>query len=360
MRRKRTTRSLALSAFITGLALSTTPSAGAFTLPAPSAAWEQAVKDLEAAGIAVDPNTIDPQLIEDADKAVAGHNYNMERLIAEYTGNGAKSQPGDETLKKVGEEYRPILDGPNYHWRHDAFSKVMAQRPFADRVLHRVPGSWFDAPDTPLESVFVEREGNSLYGPSTPVYVDNNQLCTIAATGVDSQGRKVAITAGHCGKVGAPVMSADSWRVGKSGTVVAHGKDLDYSVIELGSNAKISRSYNGVTVNAVGGGKPGKWKRVCKTGVATGTTCGMVWDADDRASISQVCAMQGDSGAPLMEGDRLVGMVSGGVIPNYALACRNPWQGDAFMPTVSTNMDAVISDINAKGGVGAGFTLPTE
>ena len=64
---------------------------------------------------------------------------------------------------------------------------------------------------------------------------------------------------------------------------------------------------------------------MCKTGVASGTTCGYVWVADEGRNVSQVCAMAGDSGAPVMEGDRLVGMVSGGALPDHNLLCRTPW-----------------------------------
>jgi len=282
----------------------------------------------------------------------------FESQVAQLASSGVNY--AGEPYKEVGKDYRPIIDGPNYHWQYDPFSKFMAQRFTANRVLHRVPGSWFDQPDTPLASVFTEREGNSLYGPSTPVYVGDNQLCTVAATGYDKQGRKVAITAGHCGNPGDPVKSADSWRVGRSGTVVDSNKELDYSVIELDSNARVSRHYNNVTVNHVGGETPGQWKRVCKTGVASGTTCGHVWVADEGRNVSQVCAMAGDSGAPVMEGDRLVGMVSGGVLPDHNLSCRTPWQGSAHMPTISTNFEAVRHDIDAKDGVGAGFRLPDD
>lgn len=294
--------------------------------------------------------------------AVADATANVEQQVAEVAEDAATDVEKHVTENPVDSdldyEYEPIIDGPNYHWRYDPVSKVMAQRPFKDRVLHRVAGSWFDQPDTPAASMQAESEGASLYGPSTPVYVGGRQLCTIAATGYDRDGRKIAITAGHCGNVGDPVASADSWRVGNSGTVIAHGGDLDYSVIELGSNARVTRSYNGVTVNSVGGETPSEGRRICKSGVATGTTCGNVWGKDSRTNISQVCAMPGDSGAPVMEGDRLVGMVSGGTIPNYDLACRSPWQGDLFMPTVSTNMDAVVSDMDSKGGAGSGFRLP--
>ncbi|MDF5821105.1 S1 family peptidase [Corynebacterium felinum] len=369
MRTKSITRTVFSSAIIGGLLLGQAPSAWAFTLPTPSETLQQ----LQQGGVQL--HKIDPAFINDADAAVALVNADIARavekqnqVIAEYNSYaGEKGLPkitetakpfefGDETLKKVGDEYRPIVEGPNYRWKNDPFSQFMALK--NGPVLQRVPVSFFDAPPTPLNSIFTERDGNSLYGPSTPVYVGKNQLCTITATGVDDQGRKVAITAGHCGKVGSQVVSADSWRVGRSGTVVAHGQNgLDYSVIELGSNAQITRSYNGVTVDEIGG-VPGSFQTVCKTGVATGHTCGVVWVADKKTNLSQVCATAGDSGAPVMAGNRLVGMVSGGLVPDYNLSCRTPLQGAAFQPTISTSMDAVLADINQRGGVGAGFRLP--
>src|SRR5699024_8638077 len=97
---------------------------------------------------------------------------------------------------------------------------------------------------------------------------------------------------------------------------------------------------------------------LCKQGVATGRTCGNVWAADEGVQISQLCAMVGDSGAPVLAGDRMVGMVSGGVLPDQRYSCRTPLQGQLFMPTASTNMDTVLADVDARGGVGAGFRLP--
>jgi V8-like Glu-specific endopeptidase len=91
--------------------------------------------------------------------------------------------------------------------------------------------------------------------------------------------------------------------------------------------------------------------------VATGHTCGNVWAADDQVQISQLCAMVGDSGAPVLAGDRLVGMVSGGVLPDQRLSCQTPLQGQLFMPTASQTIDSVLADVDARGGVGAGFRL---
>ena len=454
MRKPFTARRLAVAAFAMGIAVAYSPAASATTIPAASELIEGAATDLGQAGIPVDTSAVDPNLVGQADAAIADANTALadagvvitppevtvpeapalpaapqlpavpevpvapqlpaapalpavpqapvvdnqavtdavtsitdqanaavadatnqaNAAVADATANvdqqvnglvdgatkGVEKQATDAMADSSDRDYQyePIIDGPNYHWRYDPVSKVMAQRPFKDRVLHRVAGSWFAQPDTPAASMQAESEGASLYGPSTPVYVGGRQLCTIAATGYDRDGRKIAITAGHCGNIGDSVSSADSWRVGNSGTVIAHGGDLDYSVIELGSNARVTRSYNGVTVNSVGGETPNSGRRICKSGVATGTTCGNVWSKDHQTNISQVCAMPGDSGAPVMEDDRLVGMVSGGTVPNYDLACRTPWQGDLFMPTVSTNMDAVVYDMDSRGGAGAGFRLP--
>ncbi|QGU03958.1 S1 family peptidase [Corynebacterium comes] len=261
----------------------------------------------------------------------------------------------DEMRERFVEEDSVPLD-QNYVWTDDPVSKVMAGKPFADWILHRVPGSWFDAPRIPEESMVVQNQDASLYGPGTPIYLGDSMMCTLGAAGTDAQGRKVAITAGHCGQPGDQVWSADSWQVGPTGTVVASNQLYDYSVIELGSNAEVTRSYNGVTVNSVGGPvAPGDI--LCKQGVATGNTCGNVWSVDEELQVSQVCAMVGDSGAPVLAGDRMVGMVSGGVWGDQRLSCQSPLQGQLFMPTASIAMDAVLADVNARGGVGAGFRL---
>lgn len=246
-------------------------------------------------------------------------------------------------------------NGPNYTWTDDLSSQVMAGHP--GPVLHRVDGSWFNAPDVPAESIADERQAHSLYGPGTPIYVGGSKFCTLAVAGYDNQGHKVGITAGHCASVGDPVMSADSWGMGATGTVVRVNPQLDYALIEFGPNADVTRTYNGVTINALGGGI-GTGQTVCKQGVATGYTCGVSWSDAGVSNISQVCAMQGDSGAPLMAGDRFVGLVTGGLLPIAETACHTPLQGPIHTPTRALIGDLILGDINATGGVGAGFYLP--
>lgn len=258
------------------------------------------------------------------------------------------------------ESERAQVSDPNYRWRNDTSSKVLAAKPQADYVLHRVPGSQFDAPRIPDESNFAASRGNSLYGPGTPIYVGDDTMCTLAVAGTDAEGRKVGITAGHCGEVGDEVSSADSWQVGPSGTVAATNGYYDYALVEFGSNAELTRSYNGVNVDELGGGVA-QGDTVCKHGVATGSDCAVTWTANEEVHVSQLCAMNGDSGAPVLRDGRLVGFVSGGSIPlpgAQHLSCRTPLQGPLHAPTTSIDMDAVLGDLERRGGLGAGFTLP--
>lgn len=246
--------------------------------------------------------------------------------------------------------FEGLVDGPNYHWRTDLQSQVMAQH--LGPVLHRVPGSWFNAPDAPAEARAHEGAGNALFGPGTPLFIGRDRMCTLAVAGYDQHGNKVGITAGHCGAVGADVHSADAPAAGPAGYVVQVVPELDFALIQFGPTAQVTRSYNGVTLNAVGG-QPVAGQQVCKKGVATGLTCGVAWDTYN----AQVCAMQGDSGAPLFQGDRLMAIVSGGnpIVPMGA--CSTPWQGPLHMPTLSSPIDGILGRLNAQGGIGAGFRL---
>lgn len=244
----------------------------------------------------------------------------------------------------------------NYVWRTDSVSKALAGKPFADKVLRRVPGSLHDAPRIPAEAQQAAARGNALYGPGTPVYIGAGQsqlICTIAVAGYDNTGRKIALTAGHCANVGDPVTSADAASVGQTGRVTHVDRNLDYAVITLAPNTEVTRSYDGVTINNLGSAPLAPGATVCKKGVASGLTCGMTWYDYKAMNVNQVCAMQGDSGGPLFVGDRLVGLVNGGMFPPpFALACHTPLQGPVHAPTGSARADAVIPQVPG------GFRLP--
>lgn len=244
----------------------------------------------------------------------------------------------------------------NYVWRSDIASKTLAGKPFADSVLHRVPGSYHDAPRIPDAAREAQARGNALYGPGTPVYVgrgDTALFCTIAAAGLDDAGNNVALTAGHCANEGDPVVSADAEGLGQTGTVVAVDRAMDFALIRLAPNTEVTRSYDGLTINHLGAAPVQPGQTVCKKGVASGVTCGITWYDWQAMNINQVCAMQGDSGAPLYVGDRLVGFINGGMFPPpFALACHSPLQGPVHSPTGAARADAVFPRVPG------GFRLP--
>ncbi len=291
-------------------------------------------------------------LIDESSAAVQSQSY------AEIASAPATTPEPLGTVAEPAQLAQREESGPNYWVRDDIVSKTLAQKPLAENVVHRIPGSTFDAPRKPAESDEAMTRGNSLYGPGTPIYVGDGALCTMTVAGTDADGRKVGITAGHCGQVGDTVTSADSWQVGPSGTIVHTNPNLDYAVVELGSNAEITKDYNNVHATSVGGtAQPGEI--VCKTGVATNETCGMTLTVDQVKQVNQVCSMAGDSGAPLYQGGRVVGMINGGIMPvPLNVACQTPWQGALHTPTASVRMDAVMNDLNATGAPGRGLTLP--
>ncbi|MFP7366330.1 S1 family peptidase [Corynebacterium callunae] len=342
------------SILLAGVSL-TAPAAHAADWVDTTAVVDQANAQLSQFGVTLDRSAaenFDETTNASIDAALAP--YGITETPAGQVVEQPLAPPADAAAMQSISDSAPAVQQalPNYVVRNDVQAQVMAAT--LGDVVHRVPGSWFNAPSVPVESQVAEQEGQSLYGPGTPIYLDGTAMCTLAVTGTDADGRKIGITAGHCGQAGDAVRSADSYWVGDSGTVVYNAPNADYSVIEFGSNAQLTNSYNGITVNSVGGGvAPGQ--QVCKSGVATGLTCGVVWSADERLSMSQLCAGRGDSGAPVFVENRLVGIVSGGVIPNYDLSCTTPLQGPLFMPSLSVNMDQVLGDLDTLNGPGRGF-----
>jgi hypothetical protein len=187
--------------------------------------------------------------------------------------------------------------------------------------------------------------GPAVIGGGSGIIIDNQFECTVTTIGRDSAGRLVGLTAGHCGEAGAQVWAEQDRGEGVIGRFVYSNHDLDYAVIQFDS-AKV------VPVNRVGNvtitrlGSPAQFPSiVCKEGRTTGNTCGIAWgdifQTDE--TWSQMCVVEGDSGAPVVIGSTLVGMVNA----YLAVAC--------FGPEVGTNMSAIMHDRNVRGGAGAGF-----
>lgn len=254
----------------------------------------------------------------------------------------------------------PQGEGPNYHWRSDWTSQMLAGRmPGSGPVLHRVPGSYFDAEPIPADAIEAQERGKVLMGAGTPIYVGTESICTLTVVGNDEAGRRIGLTAGHCGNVGDPVLSADSWQLGPAGTVVAKDPGENFAVVELGSQVELTNAYGGMKVSGAGGQAIGQFEQLCKKGVATGYTCGVTWTSQPDQAITQLCAGAGDSGGPVVADGRVVGSVTGGVLPVYALSCQTPLQGAAYMPTIVTPLDPTLHwlDGTAEGTPGRGFRI---
>ncbi len=216
---------------------------------------------------------------------------------------------------------------------------------------HRIEGQYFTSPGVPAAAE--DARPAVLVGPSTPLIVGGS-VCTATAAGHDAAGNTVAVTAGHCGVAGDQVRSADDPEGTVIGTFQRRGS-VDNGVILLNGNARVTGAYNAAVLHSAGGPLPGAGSQVCKTGIATGTSCGPLVVTGGSGFAMHVCSSHGDSGAPVYVGGRLIGLLSGGL--SGVPSCRTPLQGPLHSPVMAMTWDAVVAEMNAAGGVGAGFRL---
>lgn len=203
-----------------------------------------------------------------------------------------------------------------------------------------VAGVGFAAPASAAPSVVV--------GPGTG-YVTTGNLedltaCSFAAVGYDAGGHLIGLTAGHCVLApGLPVTLIGNPTAGPVGTTVSGHWGPDYGLIALDPAKVIPvSSVGGVTVTDIGTAVPGT--PVCKSGAATGTTCGTVVDVrGDSDIVTWVPTLWADSGAALVSGTTLVGIASH--------ADTTP----VLSPTVYASAAESLGRLNSRGGIGAGF-----
>ncbi|WP_225731620.1 MULTISPECIES: S1 family peptidase [unclassified Nocardia] len=234
------------------------------------------------------------------------------------------------------------------------------------RVVH-----WVAAAVTALAATSVfsggtaSAEGPAVLGGGSGLYIETSEPdtvseCTLTAIGFDRDNKLVGLTAGHCGEIGMRVAAEYSPKSGVVGKVAAKSVDNDWAVIEL-DPARVSPTRQVAQSVIAGIGAPPKvGDIVCKNGRTTGFTCGPAWETKQAWFRSQVCANHGDSGAPVLMGDKLVGMVvagsdfKAGPITVPLPLCSGG--GDLLhQPELSTTMALVLADIDRQGGIGAGF-----
>ncbi|MBF6333780.1 hypothetical protein IU452_35355 [Nocardia transvalensis] len=186
--------------------------------------------------------------------------------------------------------------------------------------------------------------------------------CTLTAIGFDRTDRLVGLTAGHCGEVGARLLAEYDPEAGVVGHIAAKSEDFDWAVIEFDAARVVPTRQVAQSVINGTGTAPRTGDNVCKNGRTTGFTCGIVWETHPAWFASHVCADYGDSGSPVLMGDRLIGMIVAGkdfeVGPVTVPLPSCQGAGDVIhQPDAATTIAAVLADIDRQGGVGAGFRL---
>jgi hypothetical protein len=182
--------------------------------------------------------------------------------------------------------------------------------------------------------------------------VVNGTSCTLGTIGHDTSGELVGLTASTCGGRGSSVDVEGG--PGGVGTVVAADDALDYAVIKF-DPAKVAPTANfaGFAINGIGPDPTAFRQSVCTQGAANGNGCGVFKFGGLKPGIAaaNVPAWQpGDDGAPVTVDGQLVGITRKGD--------TTPILGP--IPEMSTHISftlfsAILGDVNAKGGPGAGF-----
>jgi hypothetical protein len=175
--------------------------------------------------------------------------------------------------------------------------------------------------------------------------------CTLTTIGHDNTGELVGFTAAHCGGPGAEVVAEGTDET--VGSVAAADGDLDYGVIRFDA-AKVTPLANfvGFAINGIGSA-PEFHQPACKLSAATGDVCSDIASIPSPRPRFKLHALfqPGDDGGPVTSDDLLIGMIRNG------FAVPGDLQGNPpVIVTRCTLFSAIIDDVNAKGGPGAGFT----
>ncbi|GAB2542097.1 protease [Nocardia heshunensis] len=185
--------------------------------------------------------------------------------------------------------------------------------------------------------------------------------CTLTAIGYDALGNLIGLTNAHCMYEDARQLVGDevfSWTgvtdqgaahdvralgtveyIGAGNPIVPgpNGVGLDYGIIVFDkSRVEPVDTVGGTTIRRIAAPPP-PGTPVCKQGYTSGRTCGNTVTTLGPYLVTTVSEIPGDSGAPVVSGDALVG---------------NSWMWGG-----SSSITAIIADMDARGGVGAGFHL---
>jgi hypothetical protein len=178
----------------------------------------------------------------------------------------------------------------------------------------------------------------------------NGTACTLATIGHDNTGKLVGFTSSVCGGPGSPVTAASG---GPVGSVVASETTLAYAVIAF-DTAKVTptSNFDGFAVNGTAP-DPAFNQPACVHGADSGDTCGTIRAPTTTPGVLGAGLGSwnpGDKGEPITVDGHLVGVVRNGINMIAADEFRTIHHVDFAL------ISAIMNDVNAKGGPGAGFT----
>jgi hypothetical protein len=195
--------------------------------------------------------------------------------------------------------------------------------------------------------------GGQVLGGGAAIIV-NDTLCTLSTIGHDNTGELVGFTAATCGGPGSPVAPAGG---GPVGSVVASDDHLDYSVVKF-DPTKVTPTANiaGFAINGIGR-DPDFRQPACTNGAATGAQCGIITTTPGPGPSRNMarCPFQpGDEGRPVTTDNLLIGVARDGWVTgvDYIYPGLTPPIPESHL----TLFSAILGDVNAKGGPGAGFS----
>lgn len=195
-------------------------------------------------------------------------------------------------------------------------------------------------------------------GGGAGIALNGGTLCTLTTIGNDSAGELVGITSAHCGGRGASVAAEGT--AGTVGSVVVTDEALDYAVIKFdATNVAPVAYFDGFAINGVGPElREVESQMACQQSRATGHACAIILAGTHTA---YECGNPGDDGAPVTVNDLLVGMIRGGFTPDgspcpqiHGILAPHPYFPPRLRPEI-VSINAILADLNAKGGPGAGF-----
>jgi hypothetical protein len=208
-----------------------------------------------------------------------------------------------------------------------------------------------------LSSGVAAADGSMPLGGGAGITV-NGTPCTLTTIGHDSAGNLVGFTSAHCGGPAASVVAEGG--AGAVGSVVAANYGLDYAVIKF-DPAKVTpiHDFDGFAINGVGPELPQvELQTGCQQSRATGHACAQIYAS---SQTLYECGNPDDKGAPLTVNDALVGMIRGGFTGDgspcpqmHDFDIPHPYFPKPDRPQV-VSFSAILADVNAKGGPGAGF-----